>query len=1469
MEKMFNQAFGGLNISKDLKAVFESTKIEKLTVSREKNSLIVNLHSDEIINEGKILSLEKALSAELSDFEGVKVQISYKPPKDTDKLFLDYWGEIQNYTCGDHPSCNFFLAGAKVESEGGFVKIGLRNQGSFLVREKGLSKNIASLMQNRFGIGYTIEFYDLDKEAYGYGHTDNIKSQQGFDTEAARAAKSEGWDTSVTPSNNSSVNVTPKSSPVPVKKPYASNNNGKAGNTFPKRKRKKGTILIDTPHIIDTKLNDELYNQDSIIIGGSVFELSTRETRRGNLIVSFDISDGHGSITCKFFAEKERFSDFESVLKIDSSLSVKGTVQYDDFIKETVLMVEEIAAMPSGTTENRKDSAEKKRVELHLHTRMSDMDATNTPADYIKQAANWGHRAIAITDHGVVQAYPESYEAAKKYGIKVLYGMEAYLVDDLGAICKYTKNQNIDSEFVVFDIETTGLNKEVDSVIEIGAVKIKGGEIVDEFSALIDPEILLPKKITGITGITDDMLAGKPKINEVLVNFLEFIGDAVLAAHSVTFDAGFISAWSKKLYDKPLTNTLLDTVELSRALYPELKSHKLNHVATHLDVALKNHHRAVDDAKACTAILLKSFDKLRESNIYTLEEINVSGSSAIDKSKLRSRHAVILAKTQAGLKNLYELVSKAHIKYFHRRPRIPKSEYIRHREGLIIGTACEGGELYKAVFDSAPQEHIQSLANFYDYFEIQPIDNNLFMLREGKVDSRETLMKINKSIVDLGREYNKPVVATCDIHFLNPEDEVYRRVIMAGAGFSDADLQSPLYFRTTEEMLKEFAYLGERTAYEVVVESTNLIADMCEDIKPIPDGTFPPVIEGSDIMLQEMCESKAREVYGESLPEVVAARLDRELGSIIKNGFAVMYVIAQKLVWKSVADGYLVGSRGSIGSSFAATMSGITEVNPLPPHYVCRSCKYSDFDSKEVLEYKEAKPGGSGCDMADKSCPVCGAKLHKDGHDIPFETFLGFDGDKEPDIDLNFSGEYQGRAHDYAEELFGPEYIYKAGTISTLADKTAFGYVKNYMDERGLSVRGAEINRIKKGITGVKKTTGQHPGGLMVVPKGKSIYEFCPIQRPANDMKSTVTTTHFDYHSISGRLLKLDLLGHDVPTIIRYLHDNTGVDPATVDLSDTNVIKLFRSCEPLKISAADIDGCKTGSLGLPEFGTGFVRQMLMDTVPTSFSELVQISGLSHGTDVWLNNAQTLVKDGVCNLSEVISTRDDIMVYLISKGLPRLTSFKIMEDVRKGKRLKVEYEGLMREFSVPDWYIESCNRIKFLFPKAHAVAYVMMSVRIGYFKLHHPLAFYGASFSVKYDDFDYELMCRGPEVVKQEISRIKALGNDASAKEKNIFAMLELVNEMYARGLKFVPLDMYKANATKFMVTEGGLMPPLCAVQGLGETVALNIVQTREEGEFLTVDDFRERTKATKTVIGLLKKTGVLAGLPETNQLTLF
>ncbi len=1039
-------------------------------------------------------------------------------------------------------------------------------------------------------------------------------------------------------------------------------------------------------------LGAELVRDTEVILEGSVVSFESRETKSAQIIVSFDFTNLKSSVTVKFFTKPEDLKTFKDLIAPRKNLCVKGRVQFDEFSKELNVMADELC--PGEPPLMRKDEAPEKRVELHLHTQMSSMDGITNVKEYIKRAAAWGHKAIAITDHGVVQSFPDAGDEAKKQKIKVIYGVEAYLIDDMKEA----------------DEEDTG-----------------GG--------------------------------------------------------------------------------------------------------------------SGEDSK------VKSKDT----------------ASPIGTKKLRYYHAIILAKNKKGLRNLYELVSKAHIDYFYKRPRIPKSEFVRLREGLIIGTACEAGEFYLAVRMNKPESEIHRLAEFYDYFEIQPIENNMYLVREGHLPSQGALIDINKKIVELGKLYNKPVVATCDVHFIDPGDEVFRRIIMAGEGFKDADMQAPLYFRTTDEMLKEFAYLGDE-AYDVVIKNTNLIADMIESFKPIPDETFPPKIEGAEELIEKITMDRAKELYEHEgkLPELIQERLDKELNSIIKNGFSVMYIIAQKLVSKSMEDGYLVGSRGSVGSSFVATMAGITEVNPLPPHYRCPNCRYTDFDSELVKSYS----GGSGCDMPDQPCPKCGTVMEKDGHEIPFETFLGFDGDKEPDIDLNFSGEYQAKAHAYTEELFGEGNVFKAGTIGTLADKTAYGFVKKYMEERGMAPSGAEVNRLKIGCTGIKRTTGQHPGGLMIVPSDCSIYDFTPVQRPANDQSSNVTTTHFDYHSISGRLLKLDILGHDVPTMIRMLADDTGVDPIKIPLGDKKVISLFTSPEALSVTEEDIN-CKTGSLGLPEFGTNFVRQMLLDTKPESFSDLVRISGLSHGTEVWVNNQQDLVRNGVATLKEIIPTRDDIMVYLIHMGVEKKAAFKIMENVRKGKGLTPEEEDVMSEAGVPDWYINACKKISYMFPKGHAVAYVMMTVRIGYFKIYHPYSFYAATFSVKTDDFDYEMMCHGKELAKKHIERINNLGKDASAKDKNLLTTLELVLEMYMRGLRFVPIDLYTAEERRFIVTKEGLMPPLCTLQGLGASVAQKIIEERKKGKFETIDDLIRRTKANKNVIELLKNNKIIDDMPENDQLTLF
>jgi len=1442
-DKNFNKVFQKIKFSDKARKSFSDAEVEKIHINKADFTMNVEVLSYKIIHESLVKEISDKLYQEFPLMSKINVNLRYINLEDKIK---NYWENILYAINEISPLCYKIAENAEYTITTNHLEVALPTKGLFIFSKKQIDKAIQKLINDRFLVNFSVRFTEkiFDEEE----SQKHLEKKQEFENKLYQDYINE----------------------VVLNEDKAEESSTETHKAPQKRRRSKLKINHEMSGII-TKLNETIEVSDDIFIEGQIFQTTTKETKNGLYIVTFDMTDGTNSITVKFFLKPDEYSEeAKSLIKKGSFISVYGKVQFDEFSKEIVVMANEIGKGKSDTKEKRIDNAEVKRVELHLHTQMSAMDAVTSTKAYIERALEWGHKAIAITDHGVLQAFPEAMTASAGKDIKIIYGVECYLINDMGAVVQSARGQTLDGEFVVFDVETTGFSKEIDVCIEIGAVKVKNGVIVDKFSSFINQNVPIPKKITSLTGITDEMLVGKPLEKDVIPKFYEFIGNAVLVAHNSSFDVGFLkSAVRRVLPDKEVENTVLDTVELSRTLFTELKSHKLNLVANHLGVKLDNHHRAVDDAIATAEIFLKCTEILKNQGINSLQDINILASKNINKSKLRANHAVILVKNQIGLRNLYELVSKSHIEYYHRRPRIPKSEYLKFKEGLIIGTACESGEFYRAILDNKPKDYFAELAEFYDYFEIQPIENTAFLVREKTVASNQELMDINKKIVELGKEFGKPVVATCDVHFLEPEDELYRRVIMAGGGFSDADNQAPLYFRTTEEMLEEFSFLGEETAKEVVITNTNKIADLIEKIKPIPDGTFPPKIEGSDEELREITTRRAKEFFGEPLPKLVEDRLNRELDSIIKNGFAVMYIIAQKLVKKSLDDGYLVGSRGSVGSSFVATMAEITEVNPLPAHYLCKTCKFSDFDSEDVLAFKKENPGGSGCDMLNKNCPVCESLLERDGHDIPFETFLGFDGDKEPDIDLNFSGEYQAKAHAYAEELFGSDHVFKAGTIGTLADKTAFGYVKKYMDERGINSRKAEIERIKNGCTGIKKTTGQHPGGLMVVPAENSIYEFCPIQRPANDMKTSVVTTHFDYNAISGRLLKLDILGHDVPTIIRMLHDFTGINPQDVSLSDKRVMSLFTSPEAMLVNEFDID-CKTGSLGLPEFGTGFVRQMLIDTNPQTFGELVRISGLSHGTDVWLNNAQELIKNKTCTLKDVIPTRDDIMVYLIASGLPRDESFKIMENVRKGKGLTAEEEKIMEEYNIPAWYISSCKKIKYMFPKGHAVAYVMMTVRIAYFKLHHPYSFYAATFSVKSEDFDYELMCKGKDIVKDEITRIKSLGNDVTAKDKSILTTLELVNEMYARKLNFAPLNLYEADATKFKIVDAGIMPPLSSIQGLGETVAQNIVDARlDGGEFFTVEEFRQRTKVTKGVLELLKNNGVLDGIPETDQLTLF
>ena len=1168
------------------------------------------------------------------------------------------------------------------------------------------------------------------------------------------------------------------------------------------------------------KIKDINNNSEKVCIDGEIIgDIDTREIKKegkkDKVLTKFSVFDGTSTITCVGFFLSDKAEEILSRIKSAKGLRVDGIASYNDYDKEITVMANRIIETEGVEKEERMDNSEEKRVELHLHTQMSQMDAVTSATDLLKRAVKWGWKSIAITDHGVVQSFPEAHKFLQKTkaDLKVLYGVEAYFVPDKDPCVSNYKEQLIDEAvYCVLDLETTGLSARTDKITEIGVIKYKNGEVVDEFECFVNPERPIPQAVVEVTHITDDMVKDAETIDKVLPKLIEFLGDGIIVAHNADFDTGFLKHNFEK-YGYEFDYTCIDTLRLAKAVFPEFKKYKLGLIADKLGIKVDVAHRALDDVKTLVAVFKIMIEEAKKVGAESV--IDFDNKFETDFKKLPSYHAIILAKDYVGLKNLYKLISYSHLNYFYKKPRILKSMFLKYREGLILGSACEAGELYRAVLNDKPEEEIEEIANFYDYLEVQPIGNDEYLVREGTVPDDEGLRDIVRKIVALGEKLNKPVVATCDVHFIDPQDEIYRRILQAGQKYDDADMQAPLYLRTTEEMLKEFEFLGEEKAREIVIKNTNLVADWCENISPISPEKCPPYIPGCEQTIKDIAYNRAHELYGEELPEIVETRLAKELDSIIKNGFSVMYIIAQKLVWKSNEDGYLVGSRGSVGSSFVANMTGITEVNSLPPHYRCPNCKYSDFTD---YGFK------NGFDLPDKNCPKCGHKLDKDGMDIPFETFLGFNGDKEPDIDLNFSGEYQSTAHKYAEVIFGKGTCFKAGTVGTIADKTAFGYVKNYYEEREIPVSTAEILRLAKGCVGVKRTTGQHPGGIIVVPKGREIFEFCPVQHPADDPNSDIITTHFDYHSIDQNLLKLDMLGHDDPTMIRMLQDITGVDPTKIPLDDKETMSIFRSTEALGLTKEQINS-EVGSFGVPEFGTKFVRGMLEETRPTTFDELISISGLSHGTDVWLNNAQEIIKQGIVTLKEAICCRDDIMIYLIKKGLEPNPSFKIMESVRKGKGLTPEQEALMRENDVPEWYIDSCKKIKYMFPKAHAAAYVMMAFRIAWFKVHIPLAYYATYFSIRAKQFDSEIMCFGKGRVKAKMKEIEDSGNAASNKDKEMYPVLELVLEMYERGFKFLDIDLYKSHHTNFLVEEDGIRPPLNAIPGLGPIDAENIYKT--------------------------------------------
>ena len=1460
MDKKVKEVF--FNIANEENKFCEA-KLEEVKFSKKLNAVIISATSDNNIPLYDIEDFEKRACKE---YELNSFKIDYKYIGNYNEITLKNIQNIILIITKKYEYTKKIFENCKINIDNGskIIEIVLAKKfADFLVIKK-IDKYINKCVDIEYGSGYTVVIKDdpnivnNDESNIAVIKLDDLVSRKSNEQQA----------TSPAVVSSQVKNTSENKFPIRQKLTPEEKEERKLAK-MPQPENVIYGINITTTEKI--KVEDINTNYERVCFDGEIFKVDSRELKSGKILLTLDVTDYTSTIACKLFLDKEKYEEVEKKLTKGAFITVQGRPQFDTYAKELGIMVNNINTAQAPEKETRMDNAQEKRVELHLHTQMSAMDGVSAASDIIAQAVKWGQKAIAITDHGVAQSFPDAiHYITGKFGklvkkekgypttqeivdaapIKVIYGVEGYLTQDVEPF------EEIPDTYCVFDLETTGFNPKLEKITEIAVCKVRNGEIIDEFSTFVNPEKSIPKNVQELTHITDDMVKDAPTIEEILPKFLEFTKDTILVAHNAKFDISFISHFAKelKLEFKP---KVMDTLVIARELYTSVENHKLGTLAEFLGITLEGAHRAINDTRATAKVFLRMLEDAKKKGInelgYMYSEIEE------DSKKLPYYHIIILAKNYVGLKNLYRLISYSHVTYFNKRPRIPRSLLNRYKEGLIIGSACERGELYQSIFENQDEEKIENIAKYYDYLEIQPLGNNQFYIDQGKLKSQEDLININKKIVELGEKLNIPVVGTCDVHFLNPEDEIYRRIIMAGQGFSDADKQAPLYLRTTEEMLKEFEYLSPEKAYEIVVTNTNKVADLCDRISPISDEKCPPHIDGCEDTIKDIAMTRAHELYGENLPEIVSERLEKELDSIIKNGFSVMYIIAQKLVWKSNEDGYLVGSRGSVGSSFVANMTGITEVNSLKPHYRCPNCKYSEF-----LDYGVK----NGFDLPDKDCPKCGHRLDKDGMDIPFETFLGFNGDKEPDIDLNFSGEYQAKAHRYTEVIFGKGTTFKAGTIGTIADKTAYGFVLKYLEERNKTMLSPEINRIAQGCTGIKRTSGQHPGGIIVVPKGREIYEFCPVQHPADDPHSDIVTTHFDYHSIDKNLLKLDILGHDDPTVIRMLQDITGIDPKKIPLDDKETMSIFSSTNALKVTKEQINS-EVGTFGIPEFGTKFVRGMLVDTKPTTFEELIRISGLSHGTDVWLNNAQTLIEEGTCTLSDAICTRDDIMIYLIDKGLPPNPSFKIMESVRKGKGLSEEQEALMREHDVPDWYIDSCKKIKYMFPKAHAAAYVTMAFRIAWFKVHIPKAYYAAFFSIRADDFDSDFMLRGKDVVKSKMKEIDNLGNSAGNKEKNMYPILEIVLEMYERNIEFLPVDIYKSDATKFLVEKDGIRPPLSSLTGFGEVDANKLVEARKEEKFTSIEQMAGKARIGKVAVETLQKAGCLNGMPRSEQLDMF
>ena len=1505
--KLFFEVFPELNMDKELSSLFEDTMIEKVVMKQAERQLIISLLSKHLISRPKIVQVEDIICGHLFRGRGYKVIIDDRYELSSQyntRTLTEVYKDSILYDVEKISHVGYrLLKRAEWYYSDDIITLAMEDSKLSKSHSIGIKKYLEETYKKRFGMDIKVgfDYTESDKEMLRRANEQKMK----LEIEAILSNVHEDADLTL---DGKSVDkkklVGEGKKDVPAEK-KAPAQDEKPKETFAARRKKYTSNDPDVFYGRDcegelVKISTLVDGIGEVCIHGQLIKMEEKVLRNGKTLFICNITDFEDTIAFKIFASEDDAPVYKDELKEGSFYRLKGVPLYDTFSKElNIASVRGIKHIPDFRVP-RVDTSLEKRVELHMHTVMSEMDSVVDIEKIVKRANDWGHPAIAITDHGVAQAFPIAAHAkGMKDGFKLIFGCEGYFVDDLKNLVINPKGQDLNTEYIVFDIETTGLSQKKNKIIEIGAVKVKDGEEIDRFSEFINPEEPIPYSIEQLTSITDEMVMHAPTVDVILPKFLEFCGDDIVVAHNAAFDTGFIKKNAKDLGMK-FDNTIMDTMTLSHVLLPELGKFTLDRVCKALNVKNEHHHRAVDDANATAKIFVKLYEMLVERGVKTVEDVNELGSASDDTIKKgRTYHGIILAKNEIGRVNLYRLISEAHVRYFNRRPRMPMSMINKYREGLILGSACEAGELFRAVVDDAPDEEIARLVNFFDYLEIQPIGNNEFMTRKKENPCTiEDLQNYNKRIVELGRLFNKPVVATCDVHFLDPEDSIYRAIIMKSKGFEDAVNQPPLYFRTTEEMLAEFEYLGSEKAREVVITNTNLIADMVEYMDPVRPDKAPPIIENSDETLTNICYEKAHKIYGPDLPEVVVERLERELHSIISNGFAVMYIIAQKLVWDSNDHGYLVGSRGSVGSSFVATMAGITEVNPLSAHYICPECHFVDFDSELVKSYS----GMSGCDMPDRDCPRCGHPLIKEGHDIPFETFLGFKGDKEPDIDLNFSGEYQSCAHAYTEVLFGKGKAFRAGTVTTVADKTAYGYVYNYfkdlakdearaeatamgdltqkeiekyVDEKAIvTKRSCEMERLAIGCTGVKRSTGQHPGGMIVLPRHEEIYSFTPIQKPANDMTTDVVTSHFEYHSIDHNLLKLDILGHDDPTMIRRLEDLTGLDATTIRLDDPDVMALFHGTESLHITPEDINGIPLGSLGVPEFGTDFAMQMLIDANPQNFSDLVRIAGLAHGTDVWLGNAQELIKSGQCTISTAICCRDDIMVYLIHMGLESGTAFQIMENVRKGNVAKgkcakwEEWKEDMKAHGVPDWYIWSCQKIKYMFPKAHAAAYVMMAWRIAYFKVNYPLQYYAAFFSIRASAFSYEMMCFGKEKVLYHINMIQSIDkNKRTAKDEDKLKDLKLVLEMYARGFEFMPIDIYVADDIRFQVIDGKIMPSLASIEGMGEKAAKQLKDAAGKGKFISKEDLQAHSKIGKSAIDKLSELGILDGMPDTNQLT--